>query len=79
MIEVDSYVVKNVTVLSCIGDRDQNLKFINKNYNPKCYVVYDNKNGVDYLNLVVKHLGKSNSCIWLRQQIKLVGKCYCML
>ena len=35
------------------------LKFINKNYNPKCYVVYDNKISGDYLNLVVKHLGKS--------------------
>ena len=35
------------------------LKFINKNYNPRCYVVYNTKNGEEYLNLVVKHLGKS--------------------
>jgi len=49
------------------------LKFINKNYNPKCYVVYDNKNGVDYLNLVVKHLGKSKP-IYLGKPIKVCDK-----
>ena len=49
------------------------LKFINKNYNPKCYVIYDNKNGVDYLNLVVKHLGKSKP-IYLGKKINVYDK-----
>ena len=49
------------------------LKFINKNYNPKCYVVYDNKNGVDYLNLVIKHLGK-NRPIYLGKPINVYNK-----
>ena len=31
------------------------LKFINKNYNPKCYINSFYKNDIEYLNLIIKH------------------------
>jgi len=39
------------------------LEFINKSYLPKCYVVIDNKNSGQFLNLIIKH--QSNITMYL--------------
>ena len=46
------------------------LKYINSNYNPKCYVVLDK--GI-YYNLIIKHLGKPKS-IYLGKPQSIIKK-----
>ena len=46
------------------------LKYINSNYNPKCYVVLDK--GI-YYNLIIKHLGKPKS-IYLGKPQSIIDK-----